>query len=106
MQQTEQLSQILAELGIASDYAQTHGLPVFEEAETRVSAGPNIIGREQELEPVTAGKWVAMRQAAQAEGVELLLVSGYRSYAYQASLIRRKIDAGQGLDEILSVTAP
>ena len=106
MQRTEQLSQILAELGIASDYAQTHGLPVFEEAETRVSAGPNIIGREQELEPVTAGKWGAMRQAAQAEGVELLLVSGYRSYAYQASLIRRKIDAGQGLDEILSVNAP
>ena len=106
MQHTEQLSQILAELGIASDYAQTHGLPVFEEAATRVSAGPNIIGREQELEPVTAGKGVAMRQAAQAEGVELLLVSGYRSFAYQASLIRRKLDAGQGLEEILSVNAP
>ena len=49
MQHTEQLSQILAELGIASDYAQTHGLPMFEEAASRVSAGPNIIGREQEL---------------------------------------------------------
>ena len=106
MQHQDQLAPILASLGIAPDYPRQHGLPVFEEVAERVSAGPNIIGREQELEPVTAGKWVGMRQAAQADGVELLLVSGFRSYAYQASLIRRKLDAGVALEEILSVNAP
>ncbi len=106
MQQDDQLERLLASLGIATDYARQHGLPVFAEAETRVSAGPNIIGREQELEPATAGKWVAMRQAAEAEGVDLLLVSGYRSFAYQASLIQRKLDAGTSLEEVLAVNAP
>ena len=105
MHQDDQLARILESLGIAVDYAHRNGLPVFEEADDRVSAGPNIIGREQELEPVTAGKWVAMRQAAEADGVDLLLVSGFRSYAYQASLIQRKLDAGVALTEILAVNA-
>ena len=106
MSEDAHLSELLSTLGIAPDYAAQHALPVYPEAVARVSAGPNIIGREQELEPVTAGSWVAMRQAAEADGVDLLLVSGYRSYAYQASLIQRKLDTGAALEDILSVNAP
>lgn len=102
----EPLYNLLNELGIASDYAVTRGLPVFNEAAALVSAGPNILGRDVELEPVTAGHWVGMRQAARDDGVDLLLVSGFRSYAYQASLIRRKLEAGQVLADILRVNAP
>lgn len=102
----EALDQILTELGIAMDYADSRGLPVFAEARQLVNAGPNIIGRTVELEPVTAGHWVGMRDAARAEGVDLLLVSGFRSFEYQASLIRRKIDMGVPLAEILRVNAP
>lgn len=101
----ESLSELLESLGIAEDYATQRGLPVFHEATALVSAGPNIMGREQMLEPVTAGQWVGMRQAAAAEGVDLLLVSGFRSYDYQAGLIRQKLDRGQTLDEILTVNA-
>ncbi|MEM7610754.1 MAG: M15 family metallopeptidase [Pseudomonadota bacterium] len=101
-----ELGQILDSLGIERDYAERRGLPVFAEAEQLVSAGPNIVGNEQQLEAVTAGQWVGMRQAAEAEGIDLLLVSGYRSYAYQASLIKRKLEAGESLNDVLAVNAP
>lgn len=104
--QSEPLGILLDKLGIERDYADRQGLPVFAECAQLVSAGPNIIGREQQLEPVTAGKWVAMRQAAEADGIDLLLVSGYRSYDYQASLIQRKLEAGMAVAEVLSVNAP
>ena len=99
------LAEILQTIGIPTDYAARHELPVFGEAESLVSAGPNIMGREQMLEPVTAGQWVGMRQAAAAEGIDLLLVSGFRSYEYQATLIQQKLEKGQSLDEILQVNA-
>ncbi len=104
--QSEALIGLLDSLGIDREYAGHRGLPVFAEALQLVSAGPNIIGREQQLEPVTAGHWVGMRQAAEADGIDLLLVSGFRSYDYQASLIQRKLDAGTQLPDILSVNAP
>ena len=47
-----------------------------------------------------------MRDAARDANITLLLVSGYRSYRYQGGLIRRKLDAGQALEEILLVNAP
>ena len=46
-----------------------------------------------------------MRAAAAADGVTLLLVSGFRSIDYQARLFRKKINAGQLLSEILAVNA-
>ncbi|MEL6871149.1 MAG: M15 family metallopeptidase [Pseudomonadota bacterium] len=103
---SDSLNILLDDLGIPADYAASRGLPMFDEAPELVGAGPNIVGREQQLESVTAAHWVGMRQAAQAEGVDLLLVSGFRSYAYQASLIRNKIERGQSLADILTVNAP
>ena len=35
----------------------------------------------------------------------LLIVSGFRSIEYQASLIRKKLNAGQSVSEILQVNA-
>ncbi|MFK8053745.1 MAG: M15 family metallopeptidase [Woeseiaceae bacterium] len=97
---------ILMTLGIEPGYIAERGLPVFSEASSLVSAGPNVVGNEQKLEPITAGQWFGMRQAAASEGVDLLLVSGFRSVEYQASLIRRKLDKGLQLPEILAVVAP
>lgn len=97
---------VLDGLGISPDYPASRGLPVFAEATTLVSAGPNVVGNEQQLEPVTAGQWVGMRQAAESEGIDLLLVSGFRSVEYQASLIQRKLDKGDSLEKILHVVAP
>ncbi|MBT8087594.1 MAG: D-alanyl-D-alanine carboxypeptidase family protein [Gammaproteobacteria bacterium] len=80
-------------------------MPVFEEATELVEVGPNLVGRMQRLAPATAASWAAMVDAAAAEGIRLLIVSGFRSIDYQARLIRKKINAGQRVSDILKVNA-
>ena len=99
------LRELHAELGIPEDYGLDGALPAFEEAAELVEVGPNIVGRMQRLAPRAAASWAAMRSAAAADGITLLLVSGYRSIDYQARLFRRKINAGQSVSEILAVNA-
>jgi D-alanyl-D-alanine carboxypeptidase len=100
-----QLRDLHAELGIPEDYGANGARPRYEDATELVEVGPNIVGRMQRLEPGTAAAWSAMQRAAYADGVSLLLVSGFRSCDYQARLIRKKINAGQSLGEILAVSA-
>lgn len=57
------------------------------------------------MERETAAAWHAMRETAANEGVELLLISAFRSVKYQAGIVRRKRDAGQSWEEILRVSA-
>ena len=99
------LRELHSELGIPDEYGASK--PTFEEASELVEVGPNLVGRMQRLEPRTARQWAAMVEAAAVGGVQLLIVSGFRSYEYQAGLIRNKIEAGQSVSEILQVnTAP
>ncbi|MEE4163185.1 MAG: M15 family metallopeptidase [Woeseiaceae bacterium] len=99
------LRELHDELGIPADYGVNVGLPRFEEAVRLVDAGPNLIGRKVELDPDAHAAWLAMADAAAADGVTLLLVSGFRSWEYQARLIRKKLNAGQSIEEILTVNA-
>jgi D-alanyl-D-alanine carboxypeptidase len=99
------LRELHTELGIPDDYGLGGLRPVFEEAEELVEVGPNLVGRMQRLTPDTAASWQDMLTAARDEGVTLLIVSGYRSFEYQASLIRKKLNAGQVLSDILKVNA-
>ena len=46
-----------------------------------------------------------MRSAAEADGVRLDLVSAFRSVDYQAGLLRRKLERGLSMGEILEVSA-
>jgi len=97
--------QLHQELGIAADYGQDRGLPHYAEATGLVEVGPNLVGRMQRLTPHTAASWQQMVAAASSAGVRLLIVSGFRSFEYQAQLIRGKIASGQNIDEILAVNA-
>ena len=99
------LRELHAELGIPEDYGRDGTRPVYAEATELVEVGPNLIGRMQRLTPETAARWAEMRAAAAADGVTLLIVSGYRSIDYQARLIRKKINAGQSVSEIMAVNA-
>ena len=99
------LRELHAELGIPEDYGHDGTRPVFEEAAELVEVGPNLVGRMQRLTPAAAAKWAEMQAAAAADGITLLLVSGFRSVDYQARLIRKKINAGQSVSEILAVNA-
>ena len=99
------LRELHQELGIPEDYGLDGTRPVFDEATDLVDVGPNLVGRMQRLTPGTARQWADMQAAAKADGVLLLIVSGFRSIDYQARLIRKKINAGQVVSEILEVNA-
>ncbi|HEX5788932.1 MAG TPA: M15 family metallopeptidase [Woeseiaceae bacterium] len=93
------------ELGIPADYGRNGSPPAFEEAVDLVDVGPNLVGRMQRLTPFAARRWAEMVAAASAQGVQLLLVSGFRSVEYQAGLIRNKLGNGQVIAAILEVNA-
>lgn len=99
------LTELHLELGIPGDYGRNGLRPSYDEASDLVEVGPNLVGRMQRLTPEAAASWQQMQASARHEGITLMLVSGYRSYEYQASLIRKKINGGQTLSDILSVNA-
>jgi len=99
------LRELHQELGIPDDYGRDGGPPIFDEALDLVEVGPNLVGLTQRLTPLTAERWASMVAAAEVADIPLLLVSGFRSVDYQARLIRKKINAGHAIDEILSVNA-
>lgn len=101
------LLELHEELGIPTDYGRDVELPSYTEASDLVEVGPNLVGRMQRLTPAAARQWQAMVDAADAVGIQLLIVSGFRSFEYQAGLIRNKLEAGQAIEDILTVnTAP
>jgi D-alanyl-D-alanine carboxypeptidase len=99
------LRELHTELGIPDDYGNDGLRPEFEEAIDLVDVGPNLAGRMQRLTAETAASWREMLVAARDGDVTLLIVSGFRSIDYQAGLIRKKMDAGQELSDILDVNA-
>lgn len=99
------LRELHAELGIPADYNRDGTRPPFDEAVELVDVGPNLVGRMQRLTPGAARRWRAMVAAAESDRVTLLMVSGFRSIEYQAGLIRKKIEAGQTVEQILAVNA-
>jgi D-alanyl-D-alanine carboxypeptidase len=98
-------TELFADLGIPIDYGRNPVRPYHSEAAELVEVEPNILGRMQRLAPETARAWRAMKAAALADGVALLLVSGFRGVTYQADLIRRKLASGQDIEAILKVNA-
>ena len=99
------LRELHNELGIPEDYSSDGIPPSYEEASELVEVGPNLVGRMQSLTPEAAAAWQEMVKAAAADSVLLMIVSGYRSIDYQARLIRKKINAGQEILDILTVNA-
>ena len=95
----------LSALGINAAYAGARGLVLQPEAQQLVVARTLSDGRELRLTPETASAWAAMRDAAAAADLTLLLISGFRSVSHQRDIVRRKLDAGETLDAILSVNA-
>jgi D-alanyl-D-alanine carboxypeptidase len=93
------------ELGIPADYAATRRLPVQAEARRLVSAGRHPNGRRIRLAPGAAAAWTRLRAAAARDGIVLVPISGFRSVARQASIIRRKLAAGHSLGHILRFVA-
>lgn len=80
-------------------------MPLQLEEVDLCNSGCDIFGREQLMTPFTFDRWQAMRLDALEEGVELLLVSAFRSLDYQCELFRKKLSNGQSIEDILKVNA-
>lgn len=80
-------------------------MPRYAEPKELEDVGPNIIGRMQRLTPRAALAWREMVYAARSQNVTLLLVSGFRSVADQAELIRQKLAHGELIERVLKVNA-
>lgn len=96
----------LAALGIAPESIVARGLIRHPEADALELAEVGADGREHYLVAEAAGAWRHMRDTAREEGVSLAIVSAFRSIDRQAEIIRRKIEAGAAVEEILRVSAP
>jgi D-alanyl-D-alanine carboxypeptidase len=57
------------------------------------------------LAPRAARAWARMVAAARQDGVQLLVVSAFRSTEYQLGILRRKLERGLTIEEILRVSA-
>lgn len=101
----EELRIIHQELGIPDDCMLGRQGPIFLENDELVRAGFDLYNRELYLAREAAGAWNRMQSAARHEGVTLIVVSGFRSVRRQQEIIRRKLDAGLQLIEILRANA-
>lgn len=101
----ERISRLHRELGIPADYARRVGLPLQEEAVVLTEAGLDLFERPQRLTPDALAAWQQMQATAAADGVDLRLVSAFRSVDYQGELLRRKLAQGRTLAEVLTVNA-
>jgi len=102
----DRVNSALAELGIPLETIRKRGLPLYFEAEELVVAEIDTLGHEHRLAPAAADAWKKMKAAAHEDCVGLQIVSAFRSFDRQVDIIRRKIEAGLRIDEILSVSAP
>jgi D-alanyl-D-alanine carboxypeptidase len=102
----ERVRVALAALGIPVELVRARGLPLCVEAKTLVVAEIDARGREQRLAPAAASAWSTMKVAAARAGVELYLVSAFRSFDRQCEIVRDKLTVGQSLEQILAVSAP
>lgn len=97
---------VWSRLGFSQSLIMRRSLPLFEEACLLATAEIARNGRKFKLMPAAAVAWKKMKAAADRDGVEIYIVSAYRSVQHQAELISNKLEAGQPLEKVLQVIAP
>ena len=92
---------------IPPTYAADRGLSLQVEAAAKdlVAIGTNDTGRPIQLTHAAAAAWQSLRAAAAQAGIILVPISGFRSIARQAEIIRGKLHTGQPLEAILRFVA-
>lgn len=95
-----------SELGISLASVEARGLAEFMEATDLEMVEVGEDGKEHFLVPAAALAWRALKATAMSEDIPLFIVSAFRSIERQAGIVRRKLAAGQPIEEILTVCAP
>lgn len=96
----------LADLGISDQLIIGRGLREYAEAVALEVAEVGTNGREHLLEPMAARAWRLLKTTAFNDGVDIWIVSAFRSVERQAEIVRRKLEAGLVIEDILAVSAP
>lgn len=97
---------LIEQLGIATASLAARGLHEYEEADALELAEIGEDGREYLLVPEAAAAWRYLKGAARDDGVTVFLASAFRSVVRQTEIIQEKLDAGMGIDEIITLCAP
>lgn len=100
------LVSLSAVLGISIQLLATRGLRECEEASCLEVAEVGTDGKDHLLVPVAADAWRNLKTAALGDGVSLFIVSAFRSIDRQTEIVRRKLEAGAPIEDILTVCAP
>jgi|GEM_PF-667354 D-alanyl-D-alanine carboxypeptidase len=90
---------------VPNDYATARGMQRQQEARVLAFAGIDVTQRECWLLPEVARRLRAVFAAAASDGIQLQMVSGFRSATYQARILERKRARGEPLAQILSINA-
>lgn len=97
---------IIEQLGISKAALTARGLCEYQEAEHLVVAETGDDGREHFLVPAAAYAWQKLKNAALDDQIMVFIVSGFRSIERQEEIIRRKLNSGAGIEDIVKVCAP
>lgn len=93
------------ELNIPDTYSDTCGLDFQPDCQVLVETETDVFGRQPLLDPEAFSAWQAMKEKAGEGGVQLQIVSAYRSANYQKELLETKLALGQAIEDILRVNA-
>ena len=88
-----------------SQHAIRSGLTPVSESNELSPAGRDIYQRRVMMSPGAKRAWLAMRAAARSDGIELQLISAFRSRSHQTGIVQRKLARGIPIEEVLSVNA-
>lgn len=92
-------------LGVPRNHGKLRDLRRVNEPRQLAFIGHDTQNRPQWLAPRAARAWRRMHAAAGRDGVELLVVSAFRGIEYQLGILKRKLERGLGIEEILRVSA-
>jgi LAS superfamily LD-carboxypeptidase LdcB len=91
---------------IWQDAARQRQLPEHGEAILLEAVGRDRFGRRHWLQPAASQALKRLRHAAHTGGIDLELVSSFRSCHDQMRIVQRKHQSGQTWEQILKVNAP
>jgi D-alanyl-D-alanine carboxypeptidase len=103
---TARVAATLKELAIPTALIAQRALEICCEPQELEVAEIEADGKEHLLNPAAAEAWRRMSEAASADGVVLHIASAFRNVERQAEIIRRKLERGLSLEQILCVSAP
>ena len=101
----KRIAAIHVELGIPQDYEHQTGLVLQQEEADLRAIENDLYGRPQRLAMSAVEPWNQLKKHAKQDGVQLQLVSAFRSVEKQVEIIQRKISAGGRIPDILDVSA-